>query len=135
MTPEHDKTLCRDFPLLYKDRHLDIRSTCMSWGFECGDGWFQLLYDLSEKIEPLIQKYIDDNPEEEYHPCAGQVKEKFGTLRFYMTSYADDIEDLITEAETLSGTTCEQCGEPGRLRGEHWVYTACDEHTQEGDKK
>ena len=53
--------------------------TCMSWGFECMDGWFLLLRNLSLGLEALILAM----PEEERKPFrAAQVKEKFGTLRF-----------------------------------------------------
>lgn len=59
-------------------------------------------------------------------PCAAQVKEKFGTLRFYMTTYDDEIENLICKAEVKSGKTCERCGKPGKLRDSGWWVTLCD---------
>jgi hypothetical protein len=34
----------------------------------------------------------------------------------------------------LSARTCEVCGAPGKIRGQGWYYTACDEHTSEGDE-
>jgi hypothetical protein len=59
---ELDKKLVNNFPLLYSDRHASMQDTCMCWGFDCGDGWFDIIWDLSSKLEPLIQKLVDDNP-------------------------------------------------------------------------
>lgn len=61
MKEELDKKLVEVFPLLYGDRYASMQSTCMCWGFP-GDGWFDLIWDLSSKLEPIIQKFIDNNP-------------------------------------------------------------------------
>lgn len=60
---------------------------------------------------------------------AVQIKEKFGTLRFYTNTSDRYIDGLISMAESMSSITCETCGKPGHLRGGGWVYAACDEHT------
>ena len=91
-----------------------------AWGFECGDGWYNLIDELSAKLEP-------------HGVVAMQVKEKFGELRFYISEVPDDcMEDIykhITEAEIKSLTTCEICGneENASIRGERWLRTMCDE--------
>ena len=60
-------------------------------------------------------------------PCALQVKEKFGTLRFYMTSHTDEIEAAIEVAEAESAVTCQECGQPGSSRNNNfWYSTFCD---------
>ncbi len=43
MKKELDDALCTTYPLIFKDRHADMRSTLMCWGFEVGDGWYDLL--------------------------------------------------------------------------------------------
>jgi hypothetical protein len=102
----------------------------IAFGFECGDGWADLLVELSEKIQARLNEMPKDVASEY---VALQVKEKFGTLRFY-TSYCDDVIDgFIREAEQKSACTCEQCGAPGKIRGSVWYYTACDKHTREED--
>ena len=147
------------FPLLYADRHQSMQTTAMCWGFSCGDGWFDIIWQLSLKLEPLIINFIKENPNlscstcgcnkdkhygsgtkspgkclaihtipycedpppanykacscERYrssHPRAEQVKEKFGSLRFYMTSENDEIHALVHEAEQLSYDLCQGCG-------------------------
>ncbi len=129
MKRELDEKLVKEFPLLYADRNASIRETAMCWGFECGDGWFDIIWDLSSKIEPLIQAYIDDNDNalcKSSHPRASQVKEKFGGLRFYMTDCTDEMRSLIDHTEDLSYSTCETCGQPGTVRRTGWISILCD---------
>jgi hypothetical protein len=102
----------------------------IAFGFECGDGWADLLVELSKKIQAHL-KTISPVVAEEI--VALQVKEKFGTLRFYVSAYDETIGSFIEEAETKSADICEQCGKPGSLRGNRWYYTACDEHTKPAD--
>jgi len=121
MKDESDRLLVETFPNLYKDRHGDKRRTCMCWGFECGEGWFDLIWELSAKLESLIVK---EGPQE-YPMCASQVKEKFGGLRFYMTCATPEIYDIIGEYEHKSYKTCETCGKKGKIRGGVWNRTLC----------
>lgn len=120
MTPELDKQLVEDFPILYQDRYKDMQKTAMCWGFP-GDGWEPLIRDLSEQIET----YNRDNPNNLV--IALQVKEKFGGLRFYVSGAPDWIHDAIDEAENKSETICELCGKPGKTRSDlGWILTLCD---------
>lgn len=79
--------------------------------------------DLLFRMQPCWCKAFDMS-----HPAASQVKEKFATLRFYMTSATDEMYDLISKAEARSSKTCEVCGQPGVLRQGGWLQTLCDEH-------
>ena len=126
MKKELEDKLVRDFPLLYKEYGGSQYETCMAWGFECSDGWFALLYEASVKLEPLIEEYRKENPQEEYLPCASQVKEKFGTLRFYLSTGTREMYAIVDEAEELSGKTCEVCGKEGKTGGTGWYRTLCD---------
>ncbi len=74
MNEELDKKLVKAFPLLYGDRNAPMQSTLMCWGFP-RDGWFDIIWDLSSKLEPLIQKFIDDNPNMSCYGC-GCAKER-----------------------------------------------------------
>jgi hypothetical protein len=114
MNKENSQYLVTNFPTLYQDYGGDMKITCMAWGFECGDGWFELLKELSEKIES-------------HEAVAAQVKEKFGGLRFYLRGGAtDEVWSHVEAAEEKSYETCEVCGQPGSLRGKGWVQTLCD---------
>jgi hypothetical protein len=57
-----------------------------------------------------------------------QVKEKFGTLRFYYTGGDDYISGMVRMAESMSGVTCEECGAPGEQNDGGWIRTLCEEH-------
>ena len=45
----------------------------------------------------------------------------------------DEHYNYIRFAENLSARICETCGAPGKRRGQGYIYTACDEHTEKGD--
>lgn len=124
MKPELDAALCEKFPKIFRDRYAHPRTTAMCWGFDVGDGWFELLMDLCEDI----QKHCDEIGEQ---VVATQVKEKFATLRFYVDKGDDTIYDLITKAEHRSARTCEVCGIPGELYGGGWIKTLCADHAKE----
>lgn len=133
MDKELDEKLVKDFPNLYRDRNGDIRNTCMSFGFECGNGWESLIRKLSSQLEALILEL----PEEERSSyCASQVKEKYGSLRFYMTYSTDAMDDLIAAYENISGQTCEVTGKSGTLKKiGGWYSTLCDEEYEKRIKE
>jgi len=124
MRDELDEKLVKEFPNLYRNRNGGMRTTCMYWGFEHGDGWFDIIYELSAKLEKLI---LEIPKEDREWTCASQVKEKYGTLRFYMTMETDEMSTFISEAERKSEITCETCGKPGEIRGRGWLMCICDE--------
>jgi hypothetical protein len=97
---------------------------------ECGDGWVPLIRKLCEDISR-----IQGNTK----ISVGQVKEKFGGLRFYLDATLnvedenamDQIHKLISKAESDSYHICERCGEAGKERNEGWIVTLCDKHHEE----
>lgn len=122
MNKELDKKLCEAFPNLYMDRNAPMNVTAMCWGFP-GDGWFDLIWECSNVIEAEILKMPEDKRK---NFRASQVKEKFGTLRFYMTSETETMSEAIRAAENKSTITCEKCGKPGESRRSGWIVTLCD---------
>jgi hypothetical protein len=57
-----------------------------------------------------------------------QIKEKFGTLRFYYRGGDDVINGMVRMAEAMSEVICEECGRPGETNGNEWLRTTCEEH-------
>ena len=146
MKDELDQKLCEKYSLIFVNRHEDIRTTAMCWGFEVGDGWYNVIDRLCSNIQNHIdwrneqrKSLLESNPHNMSVPdavhqvVATQIKEKFGTLSFYYSGGDDYIDGMVRMAESMSAVTCEQCGASGRLRGSCWFYTACDEHTRPGD--
>lgn len=84
--------------------------------FECGSGWNKLICDL-------IQNLIDIG----WDKKIAQIKEKFGTLRFYPGGCTEEQWKLIEEAERKSATICEYCGttENVKLYTDGWCTTKC----------
>lgn len=135
MKPELDAKLVKAFPLLYADRNAPMQQTCMCWGFETGDGWYDLIYRLSEKLEKMIKEYEEKNPEAKGQMKASQVKSKLAGLRFYMTSSTDEMEKEIDKATDESIKTCEICGNSGEVREDRsWITTLCDECNKKDNK-
>jgi len=111
MKPELEQQLIDKYPKLFSSKQF--------WGFECGDGW----YDILDYLCGSISSYGNAD-----NVLVDQAKEKFGQLRFYVTGGDDMIDGMIWLAEHMSGHICESCGKKGELRNSGWLYTACDEH-------
>ena len=88
-----------------------------------GAGWAPLVNRVFDKLETIKGnvKII-------------QVKEQYGGLRIYTDYSNEELDEVIYDAEHESLEICEQCGQPGKLRGKSWYYTSCDEHVKPGDK-
>ncbi len=134
MRQELDKLLCEKYPKMMVNRNKPMMETCMCWGFECGDGWFNILDQLMGNIQHHID-WNNKNFEKGYtqykqvpQVTLDQVKEKFGTLRFYYTGGDDVIDGMVRMAESMSGITCEECGNPGTTGGQGWLVTLCETH-------
>ena len=88
--------------------------------FEIGAGWYGL-------IKNMIGEMIEAGWDKEVH----QVKEKYGTLRFYTGGATDKMYEIIRQYERVSAVTCEVCGEVGQIRPGGWVATLCDTHYEQ----
>lgn len=88
-----------------------------------GSGWHDILKRL---INDLFELGWDGH--------VGQVKEKFGGLRFYVgngRSTNKAIHARIESAESESLRTCEKCGASGELHWDRsWLKTLCYEHRE-----
>jgi hypothetical protein len=124
MKQELDELLCKKYPKMMVNRDKPMMETCMCWGFEVGDGWFPIL----DQLMGNIQHHIDwRNKKSEVVPqvTLDQVKEKFGTLRFYYTGGDDEISGMVRMAESMSGVMCEECSAPAETHGPGWIRTIC----------
>lgn len=121
------KKLFDDFPRLYRDRH----ESSMQRGFECGDGWFDLIYKLSQDIEAAAHD-AGLEPDSPDWPRCRQVKEKLGGIRFYVFNCSNErIRALIDSAYEQSCKTCEYCGKPGERATDGGKAAMCPEHAKQ----
>jgi hypothetical protein len=96
MTESNTNLLKVSYPTVFKE----------NFYFECGDGWVNLISEIAKFISSKTSKCYAD-----------QVKEKFGTLRFYI-SCGDGISEpeyveiasFISAIERQSAHICEDCG-------------------------
>lgn len=92
------------------------------FGIECWDGWKKLY----QPIIDYLKEYNKDKEEKdriEIH----QIKEKFGSIRIYLSSYTDELRQMIDDAEEQSYYTCEICGKyiTKPIVEHHWIYPMC----------
>ena len=122
MNKKLDKKLFDRFSFFHPEKSL--MESLMGFGFECNDGWFDIIYSLCEEVEKAAKDIKDFE--------VLQVKEKFGSLRFYTNFSNEEISKLIIEAMNKSHKTCEICGKVGTLCSKNnWVKTLCEEHMKE----
>jgi hypothetical protein len=184
MKKELDEALCKKYPKIFRDRHAPMTQTAMCWGFDCGDGWYNIIdamcsnvqwhidqsrknrlrtlrynralkralngdnialikyynWGLSERNREWAMRNAEHDVEEatfrivpEICPqvVATQVKEKFGTLRFYYYGGDDYCRGAESMAASMTARTCEDCGNPGKLLTQGWHRTLCETHAKE----
>lgn len=126
MSPELEKKLVEDHPVLFRDYGKSPRETCMAWGCEHSDGWFSIIKGLCRAIDHHL-KYAKEPLDFKF----AQIKEKFGTLRVYTDGGDDYIAGVIRMAEEMSAVTCEVTGQPGQMcRKGHWYRTLSREQAE-----
>lgn len=59
-----------------------------------------------------------------------QVKEKYGSLRWYDSNTSSAILDIIDKYEDLSYNTCCNCGKPATKLSKGWICPYCDDCVQ-----
>ena len=110
----------------YPDEIKERVAKGMGCASQIREGWFDLVRKLDSDIANLYPEYTID-----------QIKEKFGTLRFYIGSIPDSasdedykiIRELISKAESKSGEICDVCGSDGKGSSRNgWYVTRCSKH-------
>lgn len=141
MKPELQSQLYARYPDIFCNRGKSPQESCLAFGLECGDGWFDLLDHLCYALSHVYSTgfYAGDEYVSVESPqvVADQVKEKYGQLCFYhhlefpdsfreqaktypdakriMDSYSDHIDGIVHMAESMSERICEATGLPGEM--------------------
>ena len=117
-----DAKLIRDLPYL-----VNQDGTPYDFTYDVGKGWTEILTNAFKQIAEAFDKEGVDFSEF----SVSQIKEKFGGLRIYTGSLdvdvADQVCEIIDDAETESCRTCEWCGKLGKARNGGWIKTLCEE--------
>lgn len=121
------KKLCKRYPFLiirtWDDKPLDFNFTYLD---DMPEGWKRAFgIDMCEDIRQVL---IKANYLYTYRVC--QVKEKYGTLRWYDAGAPSSIYrklcDVIDKYEDLSYRTCICCGRPATKISQGWISPFCD---------
>lgn len=98
MNQETAKNLYAKYPKCFAGGEIPI---------SCGNGWAMLIEHLLDHIQGSINKLPVETQAEVF---VVQIKQKFGSLRVYMSKEIPNISKVISFAESISATTCEECG-------------------------
>jgi len=100
MKIELQKKIFKKFPKLFAQKDLSMKQTCMCWGIETPDEWYDIIYTACEQIQGMIDdnKHLSDKfPQIEFT----QVKEKWGGLRMYYDNSVDYYDGIIDMADAM----------------------------------
>lgn len=116
MNTDLQNKLFSDFPKLFIDKDLSPQESCMYFGVDCGDGWYNIIRDACVQLNALNISNL------KFH----QIKEKWGTLCLYVNLHNKEIAKILNEAEQQSSKICEICGGPSQVNWDAaWVTTRC----------
>lgn len=132
MRKELDEALCAKYPLIFKNRHAPMNETAMCWGFECGDGWYNLIDVLCGM---LYSEYSQAKSRYEY---AKECLDNGGNTAWNKPVTAEEVEEkrlAMIEAEKTVPVAAQVKEKFGGLRfyvdgatEKHWNYIAFAEN-------
>ena len=140
MKKELQDKLFKKYPKIFRQKDLSMQETAMCWGIACGDGWYDLIDELCGEIQNRVdnvnrnrkhklknrQPSLVPVPVEEFICEAVQVKEKWGSLRFYVYGGDDFTEGAISLAESMSHKICAKCGASRAAKAKRgWDHNEC----------
>lgn len=93
----------------------------------CGDGWYGLLNRMLHDIQGVIRS------DPTARICISDIKEKYGTLRFYADFGGSEtavsyMEQIVNDGERASVFICEDCGSTlnTQVFNDGWLSTLCE---------
>ena len=114
---------------------------------ECEDGWLPHINRITDRLVKEITGYNTKNGTNITF-VINQIKEKFGSLRYYISfnnttitdnDFTSGLHKYIWDMEHISNYICEKCGMYADTKKTHgWWKTICDEcndklHPEEGE--
>jgi hypothetical protein len=123
MRRELDEALCAKYPLVFKDRNENMQRTAMCWGFECGDGWYNIIDTLCGLLTSDYRQ-----AQSRYESIKDKVNQPQweGSKKIVTQEMIDEAKSKLDE-ETLKVPVASQVKEKfGGLR--FYVQAATDKH-------
>lgn len=135
-TIEENKELCRKYPWLYPrnvwtDEPVEDYDYSYTLLDDMPSGWcIAFGKQMCEEINNVLKKADWVN---KYRII--QIKEKFGSLRWYDSTVpaeiSDEIQNIIDKYEEISAKTCISCGKPATRISTGWICPWCDDCSKE----
>ena len=94
MSPELDQKLCEKYPLIMAERKLGAMETAMCWGFECGDGWYNIIETLCALLTSEYRQAKDS-----YDYAKQMFEENGGKTHWGKPITAEDLEEKRLKME------------------------------------
>lgn len=131
MKQELQNKLVEKYPKIFAEVGSTPQQSCMAFGICVDDGWYWII----DKLCQSLQFNINNNG----HPqvVAAQIKEKFGTLRFYVNHASEAQYEVIHFVESLTYDICEECGTTKDVSQDKglWVKTLCNSCRENREKE
>lgn len=90
------------------------------------DGWRKAFGEkMCEEIQYELEKIKLEHGEFNY--CILQIKEKYGSLRWYTNYSTEAIDKIVRKYEKLSERICINCGAAATKISLGWISPYCDE--------
>jgi len=123
------------------------RTEGSNWFNEIPRGWGNLCYMYLNRLTHLLDAYERYNVKE--HLMIEQVKEKFGSLRFYYDFlpweeneieppewFFEKFNNVVASFEDMTAYVCYNCGTVENLETYGgWIHTACPECEQKREEE
>lgn len=91
----------------------------------------QLLRQVPDTWRSIVDKMLDDLFTAGWGGVFRQIKEKYGSLRFYFNGGGrEDLYSIVDKAEEATAKICIQCGKPATATTTGWYTHVCDEHKE-----
>ena len=123
---QYNKELIKNYPFLMPYRvvtgePLENYDYEFTWLDDMEDGW-RIAFGI-QMMEELKEALIKINFLDKYKLM--QVKEKYGSLRWYDNGHSNEMNNIIAKYEDLSERTCGFCGEKAEFISKGWIYPYC----------
>ena len=132
MKQELEQKLYAIDPVFFREKDMDMTQTCMCWGIECGDGWYEPITKFLEKVKMLNQLLVPVNK------CivASQIKSKWADFTCYWNidvldedndqGLGEKEEELVSTVygmmeDTVNGCV-EECSHTCEICGKHSIW-------------
>jgi len=122
MNDENTKKLFKRYKFLNKKTLPD--------GFECGDGWYKLVYDMCKELKSV-------SPPADF--VVTKIAERYGDLEVHTKNGTMQTRVIIDEYNTQSMEICDECGKDKDLQScdkctvPEIDYSDPEEETEEDD--